>query len=97
MIFGKLVNKYYLKYWYMFIMGFITLGLVDYFQLEIPQAVAKIIDGIDKGTLELSFLVTQIGYIAIYALVIIVGRFFWRIFIFGASRSIGYDIINEMF
>lgn len=97
MIFGKLVNKYYIKYWYMFILGFITLGLVDYFQLEIPQAVAKIIDAIDKGTLELPFLVTQIGYIALFGVVIIVGRFFWRIFIFGASRKIGFDIRNEMF
>ncbi len=97
MIFGKLVNKYYLKYWYMYLLGFITLGLVDYFQLEIPQAVANIIDGIDKGTLEVPFLLTQIGYIAIFGLIIVVGRFFWRIFIFGASRSIGFDIRNEMF
>lgn len=81
----------------MYLLGFITLGLVDFFQLEIPQAVAKIIDAIDKGTLELSFLVTQLGYIALFGLVIIVGRFFWRIFIFGASRKIGFDIRNEMF
>ena len=97
MIFGKLVNKYYLKYWYMFLLGFITLGLVDFFQLEIPQAVALIIDAIDKGTLEASFLVKQIGYIAIYAVIIIIGRFLWRIFIFGSSRKIGFDIRNEMF
>lgn len=81
----------------MFILGFIALGLVDYYQLQIPQAVQKIIDGIDKGTLVVPFLVTQIGYIAIFAVVIIVGRFFWRIFIFGASRKIGFDIRNEMF
>ncbi len=81
----------------MFILGFITLGLVDYFQLEIPQAVARIIDGIDKGTLELSYLTLQIGFIAIFGLIIIVGRFLWRIFIFGASRRIGFDIRNEMF
>ncbi len=97
MIFGKLVNKYYLKYWYMFILGFVTLGLVDFFLLEIPQAVANIIDGIDKGTLEVPFLVTQISLIAMYGAVIIVGRFLWRIFIFGVSRKIGFDIRNEMF
>ena len=97
MIFGKLVNKYYLKYWYMFLLGFITLGLVDFFQLEIPKAVALIIDAIDKGTLEASLLIKQIGYIAIYAVIIIIGRFLWRIFIFGSSRKIGFDIRNEMF
>lgn len=97
MIFGKLVNKYYLKYWFMFLLGFITLGLVDYFQLSIPQAVARIIDGIDKGTLEISYLTLQIGLIAVFGLIIIVGRFLWRIFIFGASRKIGFDIRNEMF
>jgi len=97
MIFGKLVNKYYLKYWFMFLLGFITLGLVDYYQLEIPQAVARIVDGIDKGTLESTYLTQQIGLIAIFGVIIIVGRFFWRIFIFGASRKIGFDIRNEMF
>ncbi len=81
----------------MFLFGFIALGLVDYYQLQIPQAVQKIIDGIDKGTLDVPFLLVQIGFIAIFALVIIVGRFFWRIFIFGASRRIGFDIRNEMF
>jgi len=97
MIFGKLVNKYYLKYWYMYLFGFITLGAVDFFLLQIPRAVANIIDAIDKSTLEVSFLMSQLGLIAIYALVIIVGRFLWRIFIFGASRKIGFDIRNEMF
>ncbi len=81
----------------MFLLGFIALGLVDYYQLQIPQAVQKIIQGIDKGTLIVSFLITQVLYIGIFALVIIVGRFFWRIFIFGASRKIGFDIRNEMF
>ncbi len=97
MIFGKLVNKYYLKYFYMFILGLAALGAVDYYQLQIPRAVQKIIDGIDKGTLDMTVLLTQIGYIAIFALVIIVGRFLWRFFIFGASRRIGFDIRNEMF
>ena len=97
MIFGKLVNKYYLKYWYMYLFGFITLGAVDFFLLQIPRAVANIIDAIDKSTLEVSFLMSQLGLIAIYALVIIVGRFLWRIFIIGASRKIGFDIRNEMF
>ena len=81
----------------MYLLGFITLGLVDFFQLEIPQAVALIIDHIDKGTLELPFLLEQLGYIALFGIVIIFGRFLWRIFIFGASRKIGYDIRNEMF
>jgi ATP-binding cassette subfamily B protein len=81
----------------MFLLGFVTLGLVDFFQLEIPQAVANIIDGIDKGTLEVPYLLTQIGLIAIYGGIIIVGRFLWRIFIFGVSRKIGFDIRNEMF
>ena len=43
MIFGKYVNKYYLKYWFFFILGFIALLAVNWFQLEIPKICGQII------------------------------------------------------
>ena len=36
MVFGKHINKYYLKYLWMLLIGLVALVAVDYFQLLIP-------------------------------------------------------------
>ena len=81
----------------MFILGIIALVIVDYVQLEIPGLTARIIDGVDKGTITEQGILSVVMTIGFYALIIIVGRFLWRIFIFGASRRVDYGIRNEMF
>ena len=97
MIFGRTINKYYKKYYYLFLLGFVALIAVDYFQLEIPSLTGQLIDGLDTGTLDESGLIGLISQLAIIAGVIVVGRFLWRYGIIGASRNIEYDIRNEMF
>ena len=37
MLLGKYLNKYYLKYWYMFIVGVLSLVTIDYMQLFLPR------------------------------------------------------------
>jgi len=97
MIFGKTVNKYYLMYAYLFIPGIIALIIIDYIQLEIPGLTRKIIDGVNFGTITESGILEIITTILIYVSIIIVGRFLWRMTIFGASRRVDYGIRNEMF
>ena len=46
MIFGKHINKYYLKYSWVLIIGIIALVAVDVYQLKIPDVYGSIIDGI---------------------------------------------------
>ena len=41
MIFGKHINKFYIKYWYLILVGILSLILVDYVQLEIPKIVGS--------------------------------------------------------
>lgn len=97
MIFGKAVNKYYLKYAHLFIMGLIALIIVDYVQLEIPILTGQLIDRLDQGTIDRNGILDLVKLIGIYVSIIIVGRFLWRMFIFGASRRVDYGIRNEMF
>ena len=97
MIFGKTVNKYYLKYAHLFLLGVAALLFVDYFQLEIPQLTGNLVDGLVNGTIDKAGIISIISTIAIYVAIIIVGRFLWRLFIFGASRRVDYGIRNEMF
>jgi len=97
MIFGKTVNKYYLKYAHLFLMGLIALVFVDYYQLEIPALTGTLIDALVDGTMDRSGLLDFVGLVSIYVSIIIVGRFAWRLFIFGASRRVDYGLRNEMF
>ncbi len=97
MIFGKIVNKYYLKYLHFFILGIIALVIVDYFQLEIPALTGKLIDDLVNGDINREGIIDIVSLMAVYVVIIIVGRFLWRIFIFGASRRVDYGIRNEMF
>lgn len=97
MIFGKTINKYYLKYFYLFFLGIVALVFVDLFQLEIPRLTRTLIDGLDMGTFTQADIVLLIQRLALIAVIIVIGRFFWRIGIIGASRRIDYDLRNEMF
>jgi len=97
MIFGKSVNKYYIKYGHLFLLGLIALVAVDYVQLEIPQLTGQLVDDLVLGTVDSNGILDIIKLISIYAVIIIFGRFFWRFFIFGASRRVDYGIRNEMF
>ncbi len=54
MIFGKTVNKYYLKYAHLFLLGLIALVFVDYYQLEIPALTGSLIDELVNGTMDKS-------------------------------------------
>ena len=46
MILGKHVNKFYLKYSYLIIIGVVALLFVNYVQLIIPEIMSTIIDGL---------------------------------------------------
>ncbi len=97
MIFGKHVNNFYLKYGFFFMLGIIALFVVDYAQLEIPNIMGFIIEKLENSTLtqpELKLYITDMIKIA---LIIVLGRFLWRIFIFGTSRRIDFELRNKMF
>ncbi|HKL61082.1 MAG TPA: ABC transporter ATP-binding protein, partial [Acholeplasma sp.] len=106
MIFGKHFGKYYFKYGIAFILGIAALIGVDYIQVQIPGIYGSIIDKLNafsKG--ELSFtqaLATKEINGMIFTIIwmigiMVIGRFLWRITVFGASRSIEHDIRNDLF
>lgn len=97
MIFGKTINKYYLKYIHLFLLGLVALVAVDWFQLEIPEVIRLTIDSLYDGTMTKDGLIDIALKIFSFAAVIVVGRFAWRLFILGASRKIEFDIRNDMY
>lgn len=107
MIFGKHINRYYVKYSYLLLIGLATLSMVDWLQLIIPNLYQMVINGLNMGYViqngvqvpfDVTFLVEQIcmpmtGII----LGIVLGRFIWRICFFGAAIRVETDLRNRMF
>ncbi len=106
MIFGKNVNKYYLRYWYLLLIGIIALIFVDYFQLLIPDIMGDIIDGLkaiidptNAMTEPLNLETLKSFMITMFVIVIVMfsGRFLWRITVFGLSVRVETAMRDEMF
>lgn len=100
MIFGKHVNGYYLKYLHLILLGIASLLLVDYFQLKIPELYRITVNALN-GNLEnfnLDFLLNEICVpMLIIIAVLVVGRFLWRVCLFGASIATESDLRRKMF
>ncbi len=107
MLFGKYINRYYLKYLYLIIFGLIALVVVDTFQLEIPKLYKYLINGITYGEVELNgqmvpfnfdFLLENICMPMLFIILsIVLGRFLWRICFFGSGIRVETDLRSRMF
>ncbi len=97
MVFGKHFFKYYFRYFHTFLLGALSLVIVDLFQLEIPEIVGLIIDAIKEQTLNKEMLLGFTEKMLFVAAIVFVGRFLWRICIFGNGCKIEADIRNKMF
>lgn len=97
MIFGKNINRYYLKYLHYILLGIIALLLVDIYQLKFPEIVRDVIDGVHEGWLTMDELRSFLKQILIIALIMFVGRFLWRFALFGNGVRIEGDLRERMF
>ena len=107
MLFGKHINKYYLKYSPMLLLGILSLVLVDYMQLVLPELYRTVINGINDGEVikdgiavafDMEFLLDEICRPLLFViLAMIIGRFLWRICFFGCGIRIETDLRSRMF
>ena len=107
MIFGKHLNKYYRKYGLALLLGALTLLVVDYVELTVPHFYQMVINGMNEGfvvekgvryVFDMDFLLEKIAKPMIFVIICMtVGRFLWRICIFGSAVKVSFDLRNEMF
>ena len=112
MLFGKHINKYYLRYLYLFILGLISLLAVDMAQLDIPQLYEYLVDGLNSlidGSRMITIDGKQVAFDFDFVLkylcepmmwiilVMVAGRFLWRICFFGAALRMETDLRLRMF
>ena len=107
MIFGKYINRYYLRHAPVLLLGILALLMVDYIQLLVPQLYRLVINGVNLGqvvvrgetmpfTKEVLFQHICLPMIWI-VLLMVVGRFLWRICFFGTSIRVQADLREKMF
>lgn len=92
-----IILSYLARHKWAYFGGIITLFAVDYASLFIPQFTGEITDGLKYGTLDKSGIWQLVLSIFLVGLFLMVGRFFWRIFIFGSARKIEYEIRKDLF
>ncbi len=107
MIFGRHINRYYLKYAPRLLLGLITLIVIDYLQLIIPNLYQMVVNGMNEGFVEIdgalvafdmNFLLDRICMPMVTVILCMVfGRFLWRICFFGAGIKVESDLRNRMF
>ena len=107
MLFGKHINRYYFKYLPAILLGIASLFAVDYLQLMIPEFYQMVINGLNEGIVTykgeimeftMDFVIFKICMPMILIVCgMIVGRFLWRICLFGSGIRVETDLRNRMF
>ena len=107
MIFGKHINRYYLRYAPLLLIGLFALAAVDYLQLVIPELYRMVINGMNQGyvtvdgvehVFDMAFLLDRICMPMVAVVVSIVFcRFLWRVTIFGAAIRVETNLRDKMF
>ena len=103
MIFNKHINRYYLRHIFVILIGLAALVLVDYLQLKIPELYQMVINGINEGYVDgvrfdVDFLVSRICMPMVgFILLIVAGRFLWRICFMGSGIRAEADLRIRMF
>ena len=107
MIFGKYINRYYLKNAPVLLLGLASLLMVDYIQLLVPSLYRLVINGVNLGQVvvngqtmpfDKTVLMQQICLPMIWiVLLMVVGRFLWRVCFFGSAVTVTADLRERMF
>ncbi len=100
MVFGKHINRYYLKHLPALLLGVLALLLVDYNQLKIPELYNTMVNGLD-GKIDgfnMEFLLNEICAPMIQIIILMAfGRFLWRVCLFGSAIKVEADLRLKMF
>lgn len=107
MILGKYINKYYVRYAPLLILGLCALIAVDYFQLKIPELYGNVINGINNGFVvvdgvsvpfDATYLWNEIcSPLFVVIVIIVLGRFTWRICFFIPGVKVEQGLRDRMF
>ena len=99
MLFGKHLNKYYIKYLPLLLFGVISLIFVDYVETILPEYLGDIIDTINDtvGNITFGEISTYLWKILACAGIMMICRVLWRLCILHFANKVQEHIRHEMF
>ena len=107
MIFGKHINRYYLRYAPALLAGILILILEDFMMLEIPRLYQMVVNGINDGVVTIDgtvvaftmeFLLDTVCMPLVWLILgIALSRFLWRMCFFGSAVRLEKQLRDRMF
>ena len=91
------IMQYIRRHKVRYIGGIITLFVVDFANIFIPKMTGIITDGLTEETISWGGVMEHLIYILLLGLILAIGRFLWRFFLFGGARTIEKELRNDMF
>jgi len=92
-----LLKEFFARYRSRYILGVLFLVAVDALQLLVPRILGRVTDDFRAGRLDGAGLVRYVGLVVGIALLVGIGRYFWRMYIMGTARLIDYTLRNRFF
>ena len=89
--------RYVRRHWLQYVLGIVWLLAVDMLQVYIPQFTGMITDGLSQQSMDMTGVWHLLWLVLAAAGGVTLGRFFWRFFLFGASRQIEKEMRNDLF
>ncbi|MBQ6173673.1 MAG: ABC transporter ATP-binding protein [Clostridia bacterium] len=93
----KLAGHYVKRYWLWYVLGIVSLTAVDALVVYLPKITGQIVGGLEKNTVAMDQILRLLIRMVSIAALVALGRFGWRFFFFGASRSVERDLRNDLF
>ncbi|PWM57429.1 MAG: ABC transporter ATP-binding protein [Oscillospiraceae bacterium] len=107
LLFGKHINRYYIRYAPVLLLGIVALIFVDVVQLKVPELYRLLINGMNTGMVvkdgvtqpfDLDFLLDDICLpTLVIVCTMVFGRFLWRYCFFGTAIRLETDLRDRMF
>lgn len=97
MKFLKSISRYMKPYKTQYIMGVLWLIVIDTLVIYVPQILRSFANDYQNGTITKDKLVTYALLTIGTGLIMSIGRYFWRVYLFGSARRIEYDIRSQLF
>ncbi len=94
---AKLVYQYIKRHRVRYLLGLVTLFVVDLANLFIPWLTGVITDGLADHTFTWEDVTRCLLLMAFLGLVLAVGRCLWRLFLFGAARMVEKELRDDLF
>lgn len=97
MKFLKSISRYMKPYKTQYIMGVLWLIVIDTLVIYVPQVLRNFANDYQNGTITKDKLITYALLTIGTGLIMSIGRYFWRVYLFGSARRIEYDIRSQLF